>query len=236
MQTACKISPAAPFEKCSLLSSPVLCHSSLWAMVCKMERQLHDLVLLIKASTLTVYLRPTLVLLCIYNSLDYIVKGNTQIWKNLYQKIQTGKTTKKLALPGLVVVTLIAETTGSLQNIWDLLKPMHSICSQPISSDVQNAAVFCYYTTQNHMKHTLFHRFINKMSTPKETQVCYGSEFQQGAPQVHKLIFASFSRIAGGERKKKISWKTQQEVSFWLFYIHFKKYLQSSTILKLHLP
>lgn len=86
------------------------------------------------------------------------------------------------------------------------------------------------------MKHTLFHRFINKMSTTKETQVCYGSEFQQGAPQVHKLIFASFSRIAGGERKKKISWKTQQEVSFWLFYIHFKKYLQSSTILKLHLP
>lgn len=98
MQTACKISPAAPFEKCSLLSSPVLCHSSLWAVVCKMERQLHDLVLLIKASTLTVYLQPTLVLLCIYNSLDYIVKGNTQIWKNLYQKIRTGKTTKKIGI------------------------------------------------------------------------------------------------------------------------------------------
>lgn len=110
------------------------------------------------------------VLLCIYGSLDYAVKGNTQIWKKLYQKIQTGKkTTKKFALPGLVVATLITETTGSLQNIWDLLKPRHSTCSQPISSDVQNAAALCYYTTQNHMKHRLLHRFINKMSTTKET-------------------------------------------------------------------
>lgn len=71
------------------------------------------------------------------------------------------------------------------------------------------------------MKHTLFHRFINKMSTTKETQVCCGSEFQQGAPTVHKLTFASFSRIAGEERKKKISWQKQQKVHFWLFYIHF---------------
>lgn len=59
-RTVCRIPPAAPFEKSSLLHSPVLCHSALWAMVCKMKRQLHDLVLLIKGSTLTVYLWPTL--------------------------------------------------------------------------------------------------------------------------------------------------------------------------------
>lgn len=64
--------------------------------------------------------------------------------KILYQKIQTGKNSKILALPVLVVTTLIAEITRSLQNIWDLLKPTHSICSEPISSDVQNAATFCY--------------------------------------------------------------------------------------------
>lgn len=62
--------------------------------------------------------------------------------KILYQKIQTGKNSKILALPVLVVTTLIAEITRSLQNIWDLLKPR--ICSEPISSDVQNAATFCY--------------------------------------------------------------------------------------------
>lgn len=63
------------------------------------------------------------------------------------------------------------------------------------------------------MKHTLFHRFINKMSTPKKPQVCYGSEFQQGAPKVHKLTFASFSRIAVRKGKGgKLAEKNQQEV------------------------
>lgn len=55
-QTACRIPPAAPSEKGSLLRAPVLCHSAPWVVVCKMKRQLHDLVLLIKGSTLTVYL------------------------------------------------------------------------------------------------------------------------------------------------------------------------------------
>lgn len=54
--TACQIPPAAPFEKSSLLRSPVLCHSALWVVLCKMKRQFHDLALLIKGSTLTVYL------------------------------------------------------------------------------------------------------------------------------------------------------------------------------------
>lgn len=66
LQTACKISLAAPFEKCSLLSSPVLCHSSLWVVVCKMERQLHDLVLLIKTSMLMVCLWPTPKYYCVF--------------------------------------------------------------------------------------------------------------------------------------------------------------------------
>lgn len=59
MQTACQIPPAGPAEESGLLHSPVLCHLALRVAVCKMERRLHDLVLLIKGSTLTVYLWPT---------------------------------------------------------------------------------------------------------------------------------------------------------------------------------
>lgn len=123
---------------------------------------------------------------------------------------------QKLALLGLVVPTLITKTTGSLQNIWDLLKPMHSIGSQPTSSDVQNAAVFCYYTTQNHMKHTLFHRLLAKWLPPKKPQVCYGSELQQGAAKVHKLTFASFIRIAVRKGREN-SWKNSRKSAFDYF-------------------
>lgn len=59
IQTARWIPLPAPSEKSSLLRSPVLCHTALWVVVCKMGRQLHDLVLLIKGSALTVYLWPT---------------------------------------------------------------------------------------------------------------------------------------------------------------------------------
>lgn len=81
MQTAHWIPLPARSEKSSLLRSPVLCHSALWVMVCKMGRQLHDLALLIKGGALTMYLWPTPMYYHVFILCQITLLKKAEIWK-----------------------------------------------------------------------------------------------------------------------------------------------------------
>lgn len=120
LQTACKISLAAPFEKCSLLISPVFCHSSLWVVVCKMERH-RDLVLLIKASMLIVCSAPTPKYYCVF-----MVRWITLLKETLrYEKFYTRKFKLAKKQQQKNCITRISNTYR--RNHWVLTKHLGSV-------------------------------------------------------------------------------------------------------------